>query len=97
MDEFGDLEICVVGAGRWGKNHVRTLSELGCLGGVVESSEAAIESLREAYPDLRTFRTVDEALEFGFDGFTVATPAETHVDIATKILERSKRDTARAR
>ena len=24
--------VCVVGAGRWGKNHIRTLSELGALG-----------------------------------------------------------------
>ena len=30
-------KICVVGAGRWGKNHIRTLDSLGCLGGIVES------------------------------------------------------------
>ena len=32
-----DIKICVIGAGRWGKNHIRTLFELGALGGVVES------------------------------------------------------------
>ena len=31
--------ICVVGAGRWGMNHVRTLHGLGCLAGIVEADE----------------------------------------------------------
>ena len=28
--------ICVVGAGYWGKNHIKTLSKLGYLSGVVD-------------------------------------------------------------
>ena len=32
-------KICVVGAGAWGKNHIRTLHELGLLGGIVESDK----------------------------------------------------------
>ena len=31
-------KVCVVGAGKWGKNHIRALSDLGALGGVVESN-----------------------------------------------------------
>ena len=26
---MGDIKICVIGAGRWGNNHIRTLFELG--------------------------------------------------------------------
>ena len=30
-------KICVVGAGYWGSNHIRTLKNLNALGGVVET------------------------------------------------------------
>ena len=30
-------KVCVVGAGYWGKNHIKTLDELGVLNGIVES------------------------------------------------------------
>ena len=35
-------KICVVGAGRWGKNHIRTLYEMGCLSAIVEPIFAVI-------------------------------------------------------
>jgi UDP-2-acetamido-3-amino-2,3-dideoxy-glucuronate N-acetyltransferase len=79
-------KICVVGAGRWGKNHVKTLGELNCLGGIVDASPATLSWFKEKYPGINTFGTVDEAIGFGFDGFTVATPAETHFEIAHKII-----------
>ena len=36
--------ICVIGAGYWGKNHIRTLYELGLLGGIVESASIGANS-----------------------------------------------------
>jgi UDP-2-acetamido-3-amino-2,3-dideoxy-glucuronate N-acetyltransferase len=79
-------KICVVGAGRWGKNHVKTLSELNCLGGIVDANTSTLAWFQEKYPGIKTFTSLDEALTQGFDGFTVATPAETHFDIAYKII-----------
>ena len=32
-------QIAVVGAGAWGKNHIRTLADLGCLSGIIDSNE----------------------------------------------------------
>lgn len=83
-------KICVVGAGRWGKNHVRTLHQLGALGGVVESSTEAQSQIRADFPGVEIFSSVDESFEKNFDGYTVATPAETHAAIATTILRRRK-------
>jgi len=80
-------KVCVVGAGRWGKNHIRTLSELEALGGVVESNSEVLNSLKSTYPEIQYFSDLESALTHGFDGFTVATPAETHFDIARKIIE----------
>lgn len=82
--------ICVVGAGRWGMNHVRALEELGHLAGIVESDPERLEDLRERCPDARLFADLDEALGADFDGFTVATPAQFHYPIATRILSRKK-------
>jgi UDP-2-acetamido-3-amino-2,3-dideoxy-glucuronate N-acetyltransferase len=83
-------KICVVGAGHWGTKHIRTLDELGHLGGVVESNEGRRSSLARQYPNLRTFATVREAIEFDFDGFTVATPADTHFEIGELLLTHEK-------
>ena len=80
--------ICVIGAGRWGKNHIRTLNSLNSLGGIVESSSQRLRELKTEYPKVQLFHNVKEALEYGFDGFVVATPAETHFSLGKYILEQ---------
>ncbi len=82
--------VCVIGAGRWGKNHIKTLANLGHLAGIVETNPDTLRAFQEAYPDVRTFPSVYEAVEEDFDGFTVATPAETHDEIAEIILNHRK-------
>ena len=83
-------KICVVGAGRWGKNHIKTLHGLGFLAGIVEASADVRAEFKEKYPEVKTFATVREAIKEDFDGFTVATPAETHFKIAEFIITRQK-------
>lgn len=80
-------KVCVIGAGRWGMNHVRTLSELGVLGGVVDSRLEILEKLKLAMPHVFTSTSLDAAINAGFDGFVVATPAETHFEVATEIID----------
>lgn len=82
--------ICVVGAGRWGKNHVRTLGELGNLGGVVETSEPERARLAEQFPHVPIFTRIEETFAHNFDGYTVATPAETHFNVASRIIDFGK-------
>jgi len=82
--------IAVVGAGRWGKNHIETLNSLGCLGGIVDSHDGTIHKIKDKYNHVMVFTKLEDALKEDFDGFTVATPAETHFEIAQRIL-RSKR------
>ena len=82
--------ICVVGAGRWGKNHIKTLHELGFLSGIVEADSNTRNIFKEKYPGLKTFATVRDAIKEDFDGFTVATPAETHFKIAEFIITHKK-------
>ena len=88
--EFMDKKICVIGAGRWGRNHIKTLRSLDCLAGVVEADAARLAEVQKEFPDVRGLIRAQEALEEDFDGFVVATPAETHYELATLILDRKK-------
>ncbi len=82
------MNICIVGCGRWGKNHVRTYHELGALYGVCEKSPELKKYLQETYPGVRIFEDFDEALrDKKIDGIVIATPAQTHYELAKKSLE----------
>ena len=83
-------KICVVGAGRWGRNHINTLNSLGYLGGIVEADPDTRSEFQEKFPAVKTFATVRDAIKENFDGFTVATPAETHYEIAEFLLRSGK-------
>ena len=83
-------KVCVIGAGRWGKNHVRTLARLGALGGVVEPNSDNRKTIKDLVPEAVFFSSIDEALQEDFAGFTVATPAETHFEIGRKIITAGK-------
>lgn len=82
--------ICVIGGGRWGKNHIRTLNKLGFLGGIVEKDAQNRISLQEEFPDVLYFNDAAEAVKHGFDGFTIATPAETHFPIAEYLIQNKQ-------
>lgn len=83
------IKICVVGGGSWGKNHIATLSKLGVLGGVVDKNKNFLEKYKKKYKNINYYFSLASAIEYGYDGFIVATPAETHFKIAEKII-RSK-------
>lgn len=83
-------KICVVGAGRWGKNHIRTLHGLGNLAAIVESDETVLETFIDKYPGVKGYTNLKDAIADDYDGYTVATPAETHFEIASYILNHGK-------
>ena len=82
--------VCVVGGGSWGKNHIKTLNSIGVLGGIVEISKTVLDELFIKYPKIKTYSKLEDALDDDFDGFTIASPAETHFSIARKILRSGK-------
>tara|TARA_Y100000996_G_scaffold373803_1_gene323548 strand:+ start:476 stop:1435 length:960 start_codon:yes stop_codon:yes gene_type:complete len=79
-------KVCVVGAGYWGNNHIKTLYQLGALGGIVESDSKLLELLSVDYPNVPCFQDISLALNEDYDGFSIATPAETHYRIAKIII-----------
>lgn len=80
-------EICVIGGGRWGQNHIKTLYQMGNLAGVVETDKQRLADLVTRY-EVKGFLNLEEAINQNFDGYVVATPAETHYPIGKSLLER---------
>ena len=42
-------KICVVGGGKWGLNHIRTLYELNALGAVVDRNDMVLKHVTENF------------------------------------------------
>lgn len=82
-------KICVIGGGRWGKNHIRTLYHLGNLGGIVETNPDRLQELTDEFPCIG-FLDLDAAIQHHFDGYTIAAPAPFHYDIAKHLIEKGK-------
>ncbi len=79
--------ICVIGGGRWGQNHIRTLFQMGNLGAIVENNNQRLNELLTQYPTTG-FSDLNDAIDKAFDGYIIATPAPTHHSIAKKLLEK---------
>jgi UDP-2-acetamido-3-amino-2,3-dideoxy-glucuronate N-acetyltransferase len=80
-------KVCVVGAGNWGENHIRVLNQLGYLGGIVDSDQSRIQHLKQIHKDISFYDNVDDSFKDLFDGYVVATPADTHFKISKMIIQ----------
>jgi predicted dehydrogenase len=81
------LKVGVIGAGAWGRNHVRTLASLpgAELTAVCDSSAATREKLSRQYPSALITDSVDTLLS-KVEAVVVATPAITHADVARQAI-----------
>jgi len=84
------MNVAVVGAGAWGKNHIRNLHEMGALGAIVETGEAAREALAAQYPEAPVWDDLNRLIESDITAAIVVTPAPTHYDIAMELLQGGK-------
>ena len=83
----------VVGAGYWGPNLIRNLTELpgSPLAAVADANPARLDTIRARYPAV-TLHDSGAALfaDPGVDAVVIATPAETHYALAREALDRGK-------
>ena len=82
--------ICVVGAGKWGSNHIKSLHKLDALGGIVDSDMSKLDQFKALDNNLVFCKSLDESFANNFDGYIVATPTSTHFTIAKQIIMNSK-------
>jgi UDP-N-acetylglucosamine 3-dehydrogenase len=79
--------VVVVGAGQFGKNHVRVLNELGALGGIVDRNLAVAKFFGDLYKK-PWYGDVKDLKGDEFFGAVVATPTTTHLEVAKRLIER---------
>jgi predicted dehydrogenase len=85
------LKIGVVGAGAWGRNHVRTAAGLvdAELAGVCDTDPKARERVARQYPAVLVTDDVAALLRVS-DAVIVASPAATHAKVALQAIEAGK-------
>lgn len=81
--------IAVVGAGAWGKNHIRVFSEFPGvrLKYVCDSDPAKLSSIRNTFPHIRLVKELGPILEDPeIQGVVIATSAVSHHPLAKEVL-----------
>ena len=84
-------QIALVGCGYWGKNLCRNFHNLGALSAVVDATEKGQSTARSLAPNVIISDNSDDI--FGDDqihGIVLATPAETHADLAIQAMRAGK-------
>lgn len=83
------LKVAVVGAGAWGRNHVRALGSLqdAELAAVCDINPTRREDVRRQYPGVLVTDDLDRALA-GVEAVVIATPAGTHSQLALQAIDR---------
>jgi predicted dehydrogenase len=85
------MRVGVLGCGYWGSKHVRVLSGLPQVAEVViiDPRPDRRRNLQASFPAARAVGTLDEALPH-MDAVVVATPPETHAELALRALRAGK-------
>lgn len=85
------LRVGVIGAGAWGRNHVRTVAGMADaeLAGVCDVDVKLRERLTRQYPSALMTADVAELLP-RVDAVIVASPAATHAELAMRCIEAGK-------
>lgn len=69
----------VVGAGTWGRNHVRSFAALGALGAICDTSREALDRVAQAHPNATMYTDLADLLtDQSIKAVVLATPAELH-------------------
>jgi UDP-2-acetamido-3-amino-2,3-dideoxy-glucuronate N-acetyltransferase len=83
--------IALVGCGYWGKNLCRNFNALGSLAAVVDATESGQATARSLAPNAIISDNFDDILrDFQIQGIALATPAETHADLAIQAMQSGK-------
>jgi len=80
-------KVAVIGCGYWGRNLVRNFAQLGALQIVCETSEEGRKLAAEIAPEAQVTSDVNEVFGLPVAGVVIATPAETHYNLAKQALE----------
>ena len=87
----GTPMVAVIGSGYWGKNLVRNFYNLNSLKLVSDKNEILLDGFKQEYPGIDTCLALTDVLSRDdIQGVAIATPAETHFNIARESLLAGK-------
>jgi len=85
------LRIAVIGCGYWGKNLVRTFSQLGVLHTVCDADELKLHQIARDYPNVKATRRYTTILQDkDIDGVVIASPSQQHYIMAKQAIDAGK-------
>ena len=83
--------VAIIGGGYWGKNLVRNFYKLNSLKLVCDKNETILSNYKDQYKDIETCLALTDVLSNkAIQGVVIATPAETHFNIARESLLAGK-------
>lgn len=84
------MSVAVIGAGAWGKNIIRNLSELGALAAISDPNPDKLDAYAHDYPRIDTFVDWRELLASDTAAIAIATPTPAHFEMACAALQAGK-------
>ena len=89
-DTFTQPPVAVVGCGYWGRNLVRAFNRLHALDSVFDAMPLGRATAADLVPDVPVYDSLEQILSGDAPAVVIATPAETHYQLALRILEAGK-------
>ena len=84
-------KIALVGCGHWGKNLCRNFHALGALSVVIDTTKNGQATARSITSDVQITDSLDDVLQDDqVLGVALATPAETHTELAIQVMQAGK-------
>jgi len=90
MIEIFNTQVAVVGCGYWGKNLVRNFRDLGALSIVCDETTRGRATAYDLAPESIIVSEIQNVLDSDISGVVIATPAETHYELAARSLRAGK-------
>lgn len=87
------VNTAVIGAGNWGKNHIRILSALkdAELTFVCDSDDEKLKAVKRNYPNVETTKNPEDIFHnASIDCIVIATSSDTHFKLTEEALENDK-------
>ena len=87
-----DVNFSIVGCGRIGTRHAEHISRLARLNSICDVDEQALQILKEKYPHVNVYHSIDELLEYDKDSqvINICTPNGLHAEHTIKALRADR-------
>lgn len=83
--------IAIIGTGAWGKNLARNLHQLGALGWAFDSNSENLHKTVDTWKEVKPCQRIEEIInEPAVQAVVIASPAETHYEMAKAALNANK-------